>query len=55
MLQFQEIRVEEIIIVLNSSYVKKQEEKYDDIDNWLTTRYYGHSTIDCSGASASYI
>ena len=29
MLQFQEIRVEEIIIVLNSSYVKKLEEKYD--------------------------
>ena len=56
MLQFQEIRVEEIIIVLNSSYVKKLEEKYDPNSREkkkLMSELFGGLTIDSTWNTSS--
>ena len=56
MLQFQEIRVVEIIIVLYSSYVKKQEEKYDPNSREkkkLMSELFGVLTIDSTWNTSS--
>ena len=56
MLQFQEIRVVEIIIVLYSSYVKKQEEKYDPNSREkkkLMSELFGGLTIDSTWNTSS--